>query len=84
MEKEETGAKRRQSLGTKSMRNTAVRSLNEMMTDPNLKPADRLNAIKTVLDYTGRLLDEKKNSADRLDDGMLHIVFDNAPKEYSE
>lgn len=83
----EKAAQRKTVPSVKKLRNTAVRCLNEMMTDMSLKPADRLNAIKAVLDYTSKQIEEKerdKQKNDLIDDGAVHVIFDNAPKEYAE
>lgn len=83
----ENVVQRKPSLSVRHLRTTAVRCLNEMMNDTSLKPADRLNAIKAVLDYTSKQLEEKerdKQKNDLIDDGTVHVVFDNAPKEYAE
>lgn len=83
----EKAAQRKTVPSVKKLRSTAVKCLNEMMTDMSLKPADRLNAIKAVLDYTSKQIEEKerdKQKNDLLDDGAVHVIFDNAPKEYAE
>lgn len=87
----EKAAQRKTVPSVKKLRSTAVKCLNEMMTDMSLKPADRLNAIKAVLDYTGRQLEEKEREKERereydaaKEDSTLHVIFDNAPKEYAE
>lgn len=88
---DEKAALRKTVPSVKRLRSTAVKCLNEMMTDMSLKPADRLNAIKAVLDYTGKQLEEKEREKERdrecdaaKEDCMLHVIFDNAPKEYAE
>ncbi len=88
---DEKAAQRKTVPSVKKLRSTAVRCLNEMMTDMSLKPADRLNAIKAVLDYTGKQLEEKERERERerecdaaKEDSTLHVIFDNAPKEYAE
>lgn len=88
---DEKATQRKTVPSVKKLRSTAVRCLNEMMTDMSLKPSDRLNAIKAVLDYTGKQLEEKERERERerecdaaKEDSTLHVIFDNAPKEYAE
>lgn len=51
--------------------------LKQMISNESIKPADRLSAIKTVLDCAVKLPREHS-------DDVLHVVFDNIPEEYSE
>lgn len=91
--RDEKAAQHKTVLSVKKLRSTAVKCLNEMMTDMSLKPADRLNAIKAVLDYTGKQLEEKERERERerervcdaaREDSTLHVIFDNMPREYAE
>lgn len=67
-------------LSAKTIRNKAVRCLYGMMLDEELKPSDRLNAIKAALEYSGKLLESSSTSSD----DALHIVFDNVPADFAE
>lgn len=84
---DEKATRRRIVPSVKLLRSTAVKCLNDMMNDMSLKPADRLNAIKAVLDYTGKQLEEKERERESdaaREDSTLHVIFDNIPKEYAE
>lgn len=76
------------------MRAKAASCLYDMMTDENLKPSDRLAAIKAALDYTGRLAEEKREAKreeekarakadEKAEDSMLRVVFENIPEDYA-
>ena len=55
----------------------ALSTLYQMMTDENLKPSDRLSAVKAALDYTSKFTGNETES-------ILTVVFENFPKEYAE
>lgn len=63
--------------GEKKLKKLALDSIIEMVKDDALKPADRLNAAKTLLDYLGK-------QADADGDGEVRIVFENLPEGYAD
>lgn len=82
MEQDTTPKARRTALSVKRMRSTAIQCLYAMMTDENLKPSDRLSAIKAALDYAGKHEARGAAKANDGDDDVLHVVFENIPQEY--
>lgn len=80
--------------GARAIRIKAVSCLYNMMSDENLKPSDRLAAIKAALDYTGRLAEERREAKreeektrakadEKAEDGILRVVFENIPEDYT-
>ncbi|MBO4879785.1 MAG: hypothetical protein J5544_05955 [Clostridia bacterium] len=59
------------------LKKLALDAIIGMIRDDELKPSDRLNAAKTLLDYLG-----KQTEADG--DGELHIVFENLPDGFAD
>lgn len=69
---------------TKKLRVTALNALFDMMSDDTIKPSDRLNAIKVVLDYTDKADETALANADNDENNLLRVVFENIPPEYAE
>lgn len=75
---------RRTAPNTKKLRVTALNALFDMMSDETIKPSDRLNAIKVVLDYTDKVDEIALANADSDENNLLRVVFENIPAEYAE
>lgn len=75
---------RRTAPNTKKLRVTALNALFDMMNDDAVKPSDRLNAIKVVLDYTDKADENALANADDDESNLLRVVFENIPAEYAE
>jgi len=57
---------------------TALDSLEEILTDGAVKPADRLNAVKLAFDIA-------KSKQDIVpDDGVIRVVLEGVPEEWAE
>lgn len=59
------------------LKRLALGTLTEMIRDDALKPADRLSAVKLLLDYL-----QKQPAASA--DTELHVIFDNMPEGYAD
>ncbi len=75
---------RRTAPNTKKLRVTALNALFDMMSDETIKPSDRLNAIKVVLDYTDKADEIALSNVDSDENNLLRVVFENMPAEYAE
>ena len=76
----DTKPKKRLKPDTKGINRLTVQALStlyQLMTDENLKPSDRLSAVKAALDYACKFPGSEDESA-------LTVVFENFPKEYAE
>lgn len=60
--------------------NEAIDCLEEILTDKEAKPADRIAAAKLAFDAAGR----KSAEPEPVSDGTLRVIFDGCPKEYAE
>ena len=61
----------------KDLTTQALNCLSDMIADETAKPADRLNAVKTVLDYAGKVPDGDSSST-------LKVVFESIDPGYAE
>ena len=68
-------AKKRLPRGEKGIRRLALRCVVEMIADEKAKSADRLSAVKTLMDY---FLDKGTDGEE------LRIVFENLPDGFAE
>ena len=78
---QDTPKARRTALSVKRMRSTAIQCLYAMMTDENLKPSDRLSAIKAALDYAGKHEARGAAKANDGDDDVRHVGCESIPQE---
>lgn len=69
------------SLTPKTIRRQAIRCLYDMIIDEELKPSERLSAIKVALDYSEKLEETQKRNDSS---GTMNVVFENIPPEYAE
>lgn len=56
----------------------ALKALVDMVTSEELKPSDRLSAIKTILDYAGKQAPPEDTDAE------LHVVFDGLEEGFAD
>lgn len=78
MQKENTGTRPRIAESKRiKMRRLAFDSIIEMVKDTELKPSDRLSAIKVLLDITEKQQQEPEDAA-------LTVVFENLPEGFAD
>lgn len=70
-------ARRRKPPKLKDLTSQALNCLSAMITDETAKPSDRLNAVKTVLDYAGKVPDGESSST-------LKVIFESIDPNYTE
>ncbi|MCH5279355.1 MAG: hypothetical protein J1E60_06130 [Christensenellaceae bacterium] len=70
-------ARRRKPPKLKDLTSQALNCLSAMITDETAKPSDRLNAVKTVLDYAGKVPDGESSST-------LKVIFESIDPDYTE
>ena len=58
---------------------TALDSLEEILTDGAVKPADRLNAVKLAFEIA-----KAKQQDAAPDDGVIRVVLEGVPEEWAE
>ncbi len=61
----------------KRLRKLALDTIISMVNDTELKPSDRLSAVKALLDYI-------KSQPEKAEDDALRVIFENLPEGYAE
>lgn len=70
-------AARRKPPKLKDLTAQALICLSAMIADETAKPSDRLSAVKTVLDYAGKVPDGESSST-------LKVIFESIDPDYAE
>lgn len=78
-ENESTPVKRRRSSPTseKKLRKLALDTIISMVNDTELKPSDRLSAVKALLDYI-------RSQPEKAEDDCIRVIFENMPEGFAD
>ncbi len=73
----EAKRKRRSPSSEKRLRKLALDTIISMVNDTELKPSDRLSAVKALLDYI-------KSQPEKAEDGAIRVIFENMPDGFAD
>lgn len=76
-DKKPRAAVKRRAFSEKKLRKLALDTMIDMVNDTDLKPSDRLNAIKALLDFVDK-------QAPKSEDGVLNVIFENLPDGFAD
>ncbi|MBR5948467.1 MAG: hypothetical protein IKZ82_07485 [Clostridia bacterium] len=76
-ENTEVKRKRRSPSSEKKLRKLALDTIISMVNDTELKPSDRLSAVKALLDYI-------KSQPEKAEDSAVRVIFENMPEGFAD
>ena len=76
-EESEKKRKQRSPSSEKRLRKLALDTIISMVNDTELKPSDRLSAVKALLDYI-------KSQPEKAEDGAIRVIFENMPEGFAD
>lgn len=76
-ENTEAKRKRKSPSSEKALKKLALDAIISMVNDTELKPSDRLSAVKALLDYI-------KTQPEKDEDGAIRVIFENMPEGFAD
>ena len=76
-ENTEAKRKRKSPSSEKALKKLALDAIISMVNDMELKPSDRLSAVKALLDYI-------KTQPEKAEDGAIRVIFENMPEGFAD